>query len=62
MNMVFVSKFIKDTYKVAGVGMATMLVNVIAINIIYGTASVLETLVSQSLGNKNYAKCNHYLN
>mmetsp|Transcript_2014 Transcript_2014/g.3566 ORF Transcript_2014/g.3566 Transcript_2014/m.3566 type:complete len:113 (-) Transcript_2014:1267-1605(-) len=46
MSTVFVGNYMNDTYKLAGAGMATMMINVACISFVYGATSVLETFVS----------------
>lgn len=45
INTVFVGH-LNDPYKLAGVGIGNMTVNIIAMSIIYGLNSALETFIS----------------
>ena len=38
----------------AGVGMANMLMNIVALSVVFGTNGTLNTVVSQAFGNENY--------
>ncbi|CAI2364938.1 unnamed protein product [Moneuplotes crassus] len=60
-NLVFVGQYggAKD---LSGVGLGNMLVNIIIFSIGMGMNGALDTLVSQSHGNKQYYLCGVYLN
>ena len=47
---------------IAGIGLGTLLVNVAGISITTGVWGRLDTLVSQTFGNKNYYEWGAYLN
>jgi Na+-driven multidrug efflux pump len=57
-----IGNHIDDTSMLVGVGMANMIINVGCMSIIYGMVSVLETLVSQAHGSKQYELCGFYFN
>ena len=46
----------------AGYGLAKTAQEMLPVTITLGLAGALETLVSQSYGQKKYLKCAHYLN
>lgn len=52
LNLIFIGNYSEDTFMLAGVGMANMIINVGCMSIVYGMTSVLETLVSQAHGSK----------
>ena len=52
LNLMFIGRYSEDTFMLAGVGMANMIINVGCMSIVYGMTSVLETLVSQAHGSK----------
>ena len=61
VNTVFVGH-LGDEVKLAGVGMANMYINILILSISYGLSSSLNTLISQSYGQKDYRLCGIYLN
>ena len=61
INTAFVGH-LGDESMVAGVGMGNMYMNILAMSIAQGLSSTLNTLVSQSYGQKNYHLCGVYLN
>ena len=50
-----------DENKLAGCGLAASLISSLPLSLTYGTSSVLETLVSQAHGSKQYELCINYL-
>jgi multidrug resistance protein, MATE family len=61
INLIFVGH-LNDPAKIAGVGMGNMTVNLLAMSIIYGMNSSLDTLISQASGSGNKELCGVYLN
>jgi multidrug resistance protein, MATE family len=62
LNLIFIGNYSEDTFMLAGVGMANMIINVGCMSIVYGMTSVLETLVSQAHGSKQYYMCGVFFN
>ena len=57
----FVGK-LNDESALAGIGLATALIYCLPVSLTFGMASVLETMVSQAYGSKQYNICGQYLN
>jgi Na+-driven multidrug efflux pump len=63
LNLRFISKFSPDNEKILdGVGMGNMTQNLLALSIILGFNSTIDTLVSQAAGAGNKQLCGLYLN
>ena len=60
MNTIFVGT-LDDQAKLAGVGMGNMFANLVALSVLQGFASALDTLLSQAAGAGNYEMCGIYL-
>jgi len=61
INIIYVGK-LGDELKLGGIGLANSLFCSIPLAVTYGISGVLETLVSQAYGNKQYYLCGIYLN
>jgi multidrug resistance protein, MATE family len=61
INTIFVGR-LNDEGMMAGIGLANSLIQTIPLSLTYGISGVLETLVSQAHGNKQYHLCGVYLN
>ena len=61
INIMFVGQ-LQDTNQIAGMGQANAFIWSVPFTITFGVTSVLETLVSQAYGSKQYALCGTYLN
>ena len=56
INVVFVGKLNNES-ALAGIGLATALIYCLPVSLTFGMASVLETMVSQAYGSKQYNIC-----
>ena len=61
INLIFIGQ-LNDPISIAGIGLGTLLVNVIGISVTTGICGGLDTLVSQAYGAKLYYECGAYLN
>ena len=61
INVVFGGK-LNNQSALAGIGLATALIYCLPVSLTFGMASVLETMVSQAYGSKQYNICGQYLN
>lgn len=61
INVMFVGRLNAEE-KLAGIGLANSIVCSVPLALTYGLSGVLETLVSQAYGQKQYKLCGVYLN
>ena len=61
LNLVFAGR-LHDESILVGIGLANSLITGLPMTITLGISSVIETLVSQAYGNKQFKVCGSYLN